>query len=730
MAPTYIAIMPELNDLTTEEEKQFAEGQPRGFPFDPDFRMEDVMLPENDDMGIASEDDEVTEEEIQTETGFGSVIAVDNLPAVPPEKQEKLAAVINRLYAQIGTIREGGFWMPIDEETKLTKGFAFIEFLTPDEAQAAKQHTQGYNLDKRHAFRVNMFDEFDKFLKISDSYEQPENKEYAPTENLQEWLMDRRGRDQFVIRYADETEICWNDHQKQLAEQVYRRSSWTQSFVQWSPKGSYITTVHTQGVAVWGGPSFGRIQRFSHNQVRLVDFSPNEKYIITYSSQDPSNPREKATVVFNVFDIRTGRKLRNFTGSVDEFAVGAAAGTAGMLMWPVYKWAGGPHDKFLARLGRNAISVYEAPEMVLLDKKSLKLEGIQDFEWSPAADILCAYQSEQAGGNLPARISLISLPDRTELRQKNLFSVSEVRVYWHPQGDYVAVQVDRFTKTRKSTYTSFELFSVKDKDIPMEVLEMPNKTDKVVDFAWEPKGNRFAILHGDGPRPSFSIYAMKVDLKTTVKGVELVGIQPNKQANQIHWSPQGKYLVLGGLKGMNGQLEFFNADEFEPMSAAEHFMCTDIEWDPTGRFVATSVGHVHQMENGFNLWLFNGTELYQSKRERFLQFSWRHRPDTLLNSDQEAQIVKDFKRYSKKYQEEDELIHTQADADVLEGRKRLQAKWDEWRESRKEHAKELADGLHKMLEEFYDLSQQDEYSIEEVETETQLSSNEEVIRSM
>ena len=66
--------MPELNDLTAEEEKQFAQGQPRGFPFDPDFRMEDVMLPENDDMGIASEDDEVAEEEIQTETGFGSVI--------------------------------------------------------------------------------------------------------------------------------------------------------------------------------------------------------------------------------------------------------------------------------------------------------------------------------------------------------------------------------------------------------------------------------------------------------------------------------------------------------------------------------------------------------------------------------------------------------------------------------------------------------------------------------
>ena len=27
-------------------------------------------------------------------------------------------------------------------------------------------------------------------------------------ENLQEWLMDPRGRDQFVVRHGDETEVC------------------------------------------------------------------------------------------------------------------------------------------------------------------------------------------------------------------------------------------------------------------------------------------------------------------------------------------------------------------------------------------------------------------------------------------------------------------------------------------------------------------------------------------
>jgi uncharacterized protein with WD repeat len=135
--------------------------------------------------------------------------------------------------------------------------------------------------------------------------------------------------------------------------------------------------------------------------------------------------------------------------------------------------------------------------------------------------MLCAYQAEQ--GNLPARVALIRLPGREELRQKNLFSVAGeaagwakgaafvppraslpmagehaacagrwcsvqaaaqrplssysfpsyhqllghalgtgagIKMTWHPQGDYLAVQVDKWTKTKKSTTTHFEIFSI------------------------------------------------------------------------------------------------------------------------------------------------------------------------------------------------------------------------------------------------------------------------------
>ena len=39
---------------------------------------------------------------------------------------------------------------------------------------------------------------------------------------------------------------------------------------------------------------------------------------------------------------------------------------------------------------------------------------------------------------------------------------------------------------------------------------------------------------------------------------------------------------MAGLGAQNGKLFFFNVNELEMMSEEEHFMCTDIEWDPSG----------------------------------------------------------------------------------------------------------------------------------------------------
>ncbi|KAH1099269.1 hypothetical protein J1N35_016190 [Gossypium stocksii] len=685
-----------------------------------------IQLPPGENCGIFSDDDDVYhDDQLEFDSGFGNVIVVDNLPVVPREKFEKLEGVIRKIYSQIGVIKEDGLWMPVDPETKKTLGYCFIEYNTPQEAELAKEKTHGYKLDRAHIFAVNMFDDFDKYMKVPDEWAPPEIKPYTPGENLQKWLADEKARDQFVIRAGTDTEVLWNDARQSKTEPVYKRTYWTESFVQWSPMGTYLATVHRQGAAVWGGANtFNRLMRYAHPQVKLIDFSPGEKFLVTYSSHEPSNPRDANRVVINIFDVRTGKVMRDFKGSADEFAVGGAGGVAGN-SWPVFRWGGGKEDKYFAKLGKNMISVYETETFSLIDKKSLKVENVVDFSWSPTDPIIALFVPELGGGNQPARVSLVQMPGKEELRQKNLFSISDCKMYWQSNGDYLAVKADRYTKTKKSTYTGFELFRIKERDIPIEVLELDNKNDKIIAFAWEPKGHRFAVIHGDNPRPDVSFYSMRsthnlgrVAKLTTLKG---------KQANALFWSPGGRFIVLAGLKGFNGQLEFFNVDELETMATAEHFMATDVEWDPTGRYVATSVTSVHEMENGFNIWSFNGKLLYRILKDHFFQFLWRPRPPSFLTPEKEEEIARNLKKYSKKYEAEDQDVSMLLSEQDREKRRMLKEEWEKWvsewrraQEEEKLERQKLRDGEASDEEE-------EEYEAKEVEVEEVLDVSEEVL---
>ncbi|XVF04597.1 hypothetical protein REPUB_Repub05bG0098000 [Reevesia pubescens] len=111
-----------------------------------------------------------------------------------------------------------------------------------------------------------------------------------------------------------------------------------------------------------------------------------------------------------------------------EFAIGGAGGVAGV-SWPIFRWGGGKEDKYFAKLGKNMIYAYETETFTLIDKKSLKVENVVDFCWSPTDPILALFVPELGGGNQPSRASLVQIPSKEELRQKNLFSVSDCKMY-------------------------------------------------------------------------------------------------------------------------------------------------------------------------------------------------------------------------------------------------------------------------------------------------------------
>jgi translation initiation factor 3 subunit B len=79
-------------------------------------------------------------------------------------------------------------------------------------------------------------------------------------------------------------------------------------------------------------------------------------------------------------------------------------------MWPVFRWSF--DDAYLARLSEDTISVYETPSMNLVDKKSIRIEGVKDFSWSPSDHIIrlpCPFKTQSIAAILYLK-QIINLP--------------------------------------------------------------------------------------------------------------------------------------------------------------------------------------------------------------------------------------------------------------------------------------------------------------------------------
>lgn len=274
-----------------------------------------------------------------------------------------------------------------------------------------------------------------------------------------------------------------------------------------------LATLHRQGVKLWGGPSFQLLGRFAHPGVKRIDFSPDERYLVTFerivipenASQGPQflGPENEGDYIA-IWDVKTGLLMRTFPRILP---IGEDENASKQVVWPAMKWS--LDGKYVARVTPGQqISVYSLPDFGLVDKKSIKSDGVVDFEWCPIGDkdreedvkdanagkpkkareSILAYWTPEIG-NQPARVTTMSFPSRTTLRSKNLFNVSDVspfiilthtlsisdypqcKLFWQNQGDYLCVKVDRYTKTKKSVFCNLEIVHLREKDYPVEVVE-------------------------------------------------------------------------------------------------------------------------------------------------------------------------------------------------------------------------------------------------------------------
>lgn len=694
---------------------------------------------------------------------FETSIIITNLPKVPQTKVEKLTKVLGKLVSRIGTLAtspETGFQgvhLPFSEEMNLTNGFAFVEYETAEDARKAAEVLQGYKFDKNHSLSVTPYLRGAKLSKLKDEeFSAPDPAPFVERPNTTSWLEDPNQRDAFCVRQGRETVVYWSDGKHEpVVDYDGRREkeagvAWCEYYAQWSPLGSYLATlVPSKGVILWGGKGYEKMGRFPAPGVEFVVFSPQENYLLT-NNNDRDDPE-----AIKVFSIRTGKLLRSFPFYPKDFLPeNFSAGDAPPPPPPPFQWS--HDDKFLARMGKDLISVFETPSMRLLDRRSLSCNGIHEFQWSPKANIITYWAPEH--GNAPAHVDLIELPSRKKLRQKNLFNVTKCSMVWQNDGEYLGVKVTRHTKSKKTLYNNLELFRLNEPGIPVEMLDIK---DAVMAFAWEPRGSRFAMIHAENPsstKVDVSFYDMKKKVEpsataaqkkgkkggggsaggaqgpkeTVIAELNKIETLSGKQCNCIFWSPMGTNIILAGLgDSASGTLEFYDVDT-KALTIKEHYRANQVVWDPSGRTVATVVsqpiggGHFKfAMDNGYILWSFQGKQICQHSYETFYQLLWRPR-ENLLPKSEIKKVAKNLKKYEKQFDKADRARARARYLEETKGKRAERARFRETvarlrdlRRSQKPERMELLGG--------YDSDNESNYVWREVTTETVLSTKEDVV---
>jgi len=695
------------------------------------------------------------------DNSFDSAIVVTNIPRVTPDRVEKLTKLLRKIFGNskigtLGTSDDGesftGIFMPTDKESGMTCGFAFVQYTAPQEALMAVKTIQGYALDKRHVLQTTLYSEAMKIRELPDEFVEPTPPPYTERPDTTKWLMDSNQRDAFVIRHGNDTTVLWNDGKNDPVvdydgeREKQSGINWCDFYCQWSPKGSLLATlIPAKGVILWGGERYEKLGRFPSPGVQFVMFSPQENFLLT------SNMNRNDPAAIKIFDVQTQKLLRNFPLYPQQFLTEDQQKELKRGHFetvpppPPFQWS--YDDCFLARMGKNLISVYDTATMKLLNQRSLDAHGIEEFQFSPRDPIIAYWAPELP--NTPAQVSLIELPTRKLLRQKNLFNVTKCSMAWQAEGDFFGVKVTRHTKSKKTLFNNIELFRIRDAGVPIEMLEVK---DAVMAFAWEPRGSRFAMIHAENPsstKVNVSFYDMnkeqdvatvstaigkkkKQETKQIVGEVNKIETLEGKQCNSIFWSPAGGVIIMASLgESASGTLEFYDV-ESKTLSIKEHYRCNEVLWDPSGRTVATCVvqpiggGHFKfSMDNGYILWTFQGKQMYQKSFETFFQLQWRPR-ERLLPKSEVDKVVKNLRNYEKRFDKEDKERERKRYIEETRGKRKLRdefrqrlARLREFRDRQKETRIELLDG--------YDSDDERNYVMKEVTVETLLSTKDEII---
>lgn len=381
-----------------------------------------------------------------------------------------------------------------------------------------------------------------------------------------------------------------------------------------SPNGALVALVSDREQLALYDPQEGtKVKEFNITDAQKLEFSPNGRFLITWSHPSKGSATEGADGNLRVWDVESTELLAAYSQKVYKTDVIQFAA----------------NDSFCFRQVNNEIHVYSsstlAPNAIVT---KIRHQGYTQFKVAQennSSKFNIAVFNPEAGGK-PARVTLFSVnlasPEAVTvsapLSSRTIFGATEAILMWNKSGfDLLVHSQSDIDSSNASYYGATGLYIMHaNNDVSAKVEQ--TKEGPVHAAQWSPLGDRFVIAAGNMPCQC-TMYNEKAE------PVYQFGAA---HRNAISWAPHGRFLMIAGFGNLAGEMDFYDIIRLKKIGSNVSHCATSFVWSPCSRyFMTASLAPRMNVDNGFKIFKYNGFgPILQQGFEKAYDAVWRPAP--------------------------------------------------------------------------------------------------------
>ncbi len=263
------------------------------------------------------------------------------------------------------------------------------------------------------------------------------------------------------------------------------------------------------------------------------------------------------------------------------------------------------NEEISARIVNNEVHFFENNAFDRPAQK-LQVQRIGNFAIPSKAPMPCHVAVHAAGAKgQPSNVRLFCYPrfggPQSAVANKSFYKADKVDLMWNNKGTGILILTG--TETSADSYYGDQGLHYVGID-GQSCLVPRDKAGPVYSVEWKPDSSEFCVVYGSMPAKA-TLYNTKCEPTFDF------GTGPR---NVSYYNPQGNLLCLAGFGNLQGYMEFWDMKDKKLLAKPQASDATYFEWCPDGVHVVTATTSPRlRVGNGYKLWNFIGTLLYEQK---------------------------------------------------------------------------------------------------------------------